>query len=290
MKPELRPVPRLILSLASLVQPVRATRDRQLEVASRFKESESLAVALVKAVAVGAEEILVTPTNDVREALAELNKDLPLLVRTPHLPVGDDLRWEAPLSLEGGDDPAANWSPAKAGAAAMNLLPLSMAADLASRVWPRIEREVASFPVKSISGIVLPPSVTDLALAAQQPRVFERLIKQARLKAGRVGFETHNLGHLLAAFTTWGVAPDFVLGAVNPSGVGMLPSPEFVLERIAASPVPVIATELRAGGTNTLEEGAAYARSKRVWGLCAELVDLDDVPRELRALVASRAA
>ena len=55
MKPELRSVPRLVLSLSSLVQPVRATRDRQLEVASRFKESESLAVALVKAVAVGAE-------------------------------------------------------------------------------------------------------------------------------------------------------------------------------------------------------------------------------------------
>lgn len=290
MKPELRSVPRLVLSLSSLVQPVRATRDRQLEVASRFKESESLAVALVKAVAVGAEAILVPPTNDVREALGELNKDLPLLVRTPHTPVADDLRWESSLSLEPGDENGINWTPAKAGAAAMNLLPLSMAADLASRVWPRVERDLSTFSAKSISGVVLPPSVTDLALATQKPRVFERLIKAGRLKAGRVGFETYNLGHLLDAFVAWGFAPDFVMGAVNPKGVGMLPSPEHVLERIRSASVPVIATELRAGGMLTLEEGAAWARSKGVWGLCAELVDLDDVPKEIRALVAARAA
>ena len=290
MKPELRSVPRLVLSLSSLVQPVRATRDRQLEVASRFKESESLAVALVKAVAVGAEAILVPPTNDVREALGELNKDLPLLVRTPHTPVADDLRWESSLSLDPGDENGINWTPAKAGAAAMNLLPLSMAADLASRVWPRVERDLSTFSAKSISGVVLPPSVTDLALATQKPRVFERLIKAGRLKAGRVGFETYNLGHLLDAFVAWGFAPDFVMGAVNPKGVGMLPSPEHVLERIRSASVPVIATELRAGGMLTLEEGAAWARSKGVWGLCAELVDLDDVPKEIRALVAARAA
>jgi hypothetical protein len=220
VKPELRSVPRLVLSLSSLVQPVRATRDRQLEVASRFKESESLAVALVKAVAVGAEAILVPPTNDVREALGELDKDLPLLVRTPHTPVADDLRWESSLSLEPGDENGINWTPAKAGAAAMNLLPLSMAADLASRVWPRIERDLSTFSAKSISGVVLPPSVTDLALATQKPRVFERLIKAGRLKAGRVGFETYNLGHLLDAFVAWGFAPDFVMGAGESEGRG----------------------------------------------------------------------
>jgi len=33
-------VPRLLLGVSSLDQPVRTTRDRQLEVASRFKEPE----------------------------------------------------------------------------------------------------------------------------------------------------------------------------------------------------------------------------------------------------------
>jgi hypothetical protein len=33
-----------------------------------------------------------------------------------------------------------------------------------------------------------------------------------------------------------------------------------------------------------------YARQKGVWGVCAELVDLDDVPKELKALVQTQAA
>ena len=290
MKPEPRPVPRLVLGMASLGQPVRTTRDRQLEVASRFKESESLAVALVKAVHVGADALLVPPTNDIRLALAELDRDLPLLVRTPHTPMSDDLRWAPPLALEPGEEHHPGWSPARAGAAAMNLLPLSMAADLASRAWPRIEREVATFNAKSVNGIVVPASVTDMALAANQPRIFERLLKLARPRFGLVGFETRNLGHLLSRLQPWGLAPDFVMGPVNPRGVGMLPDPARVLAELEASKVPVIACELRAGGMVTVEEGAAYARAKGAWGLCTELVDLDDVPKELKALIAHRAA
>jgi hypothetical protein len=204
--------------------------------------------------------------------------------------MADDLRWESPLSLEPGDESGAAWNPAKAGAAALNLLPLSMAADLASRIWPRMEREMGTFRASSVEGVVLPYTVTDLALAADQPRVYERLLKVARARVGRVGFETRNMGHLLERLAAWGVAPDFVLGPVNAHGVGMLPDADSVLSAIAASAVPVIATELRAGGIDTLEEGAAYARRKNVWGLCAELVDMEDVPREIKALVASRAA
>lgn len=291
MKPAPPDVPRLLLGVSSLGQPVRATRDRQLEVASRFKEPESLAVALVKAVAVGAEAIVVPPTNDVRLALAELNKDLPLLVRTPHTPVASDLHWEPPLALEVGDDSSPGaWSPARAGAAVTNLLPLSMATDLASRAWPRIEREVNTFSAKSVRGILVPAAVTDLALAANQPRFIERLLKVAHTKVGLVGFETRNLGHLLSRLATWGVAPDFVMGPVNPRGVGMMPDQARVLAEIASSGVKVIGSELRAGGMVALDEGAAYARQHGCWGIVAELVDLDDVPKELKGLLPGAAA
>ncbi|MEQ1831652.1 MAG: hypothetical protein ABL977_01270 [Candidatus Eisenbacteria bacterium] len=291
MKPAPPEVPRLLLGVSSLDQPVRTTRDRQLEVASRFKEPESLAVALVKAVGVGADALVVPPTNDVREALAELHKDLPLLVRTPHTPVADDLRWEPSLALEVGDDSnPGSWSPARAGAAVTNLLPLSMATDLASRVWPRIEREVATFSAKSVRGILVPAAVTDLALAANQPKFFERLLKVAHSKFGLVGFETRNLGHLLSRLGPWGVAPDFVMGPVNPRGVGMMPDQARVLAEIEASPVKVIGCELRAGGMVALDEGAAYARQRGCWGVLAELVDLDDVPKELKGLVPGAAA
>ena len=283
MKAMVPEVPKLLLGVSSLGQPVRTTRDRHLEVASRFKEPESLAVALVKAVAVGAEALVVPPTNDVRLALAELKKELPLIVRTPHTPVADDLRWEPALALEYLDENGL-WSPSRAGAAAMSLMPLSMAADLASRVLPRIERECATFSAKSVRGVMVPAVVTDLALAANQSRFFVRVLKFGRAKFGMVGFETRNLGHLLLRLGPWGVAPDFVMGAVNPRGVGMMPDTDHVLAEIKTSTVKVIACELRAGGMVTLEEGVRYARQKGVWGVCAELVELDDVPKELKAL------
>ena len=289
MKRMVPEVPKLLLGVSSLGQPVRTTRDRHLEVASRFKEPESLAVALVKAVAVGAEALVVPPTNDVRLALAELKKELPLIVRTPHTPVADDLRWEPALALEYLDENG-SWSPSRAGAVAMRLMPLSMAADLASRVLPRIERECATFSAKSLRGVMVPAAVTDLALAANQPRFFERVLKFGRAKFGVVGFETRNLGHLLLRIGPWGVAPDFVMGPVNPRGVGMMPDAEHVLAEIKTSTVKVIACELRAGGRVTLEEGVRYARHKGVWGVCAELVELDDVPKELKALVQGKAA
>jgi hypothetical protein len=281
-------IPRLMLGVSSLCQPVRTTRDRQLEVVSRFKEPESLAVALVKAVGAGAEVLVVPPTNDVREALAELKKDLPLVVRTPHTPVADDLRWEPPLALEPTDDGGA-WG-SRAGARAMNLLPMSLAADLASRVLPRMERECATFTARSLRGALVPALVTDLALAAGQPRFFERVIKSARHRFRMVGFETRNLGHLLEKLGVWNLTPDFVVGAVNPRGVGMMPDADTVLAAIKASPIKVIGNELRAGGLVSLEEGVRFARQRGVWGVCAELVDLDDVPKELKGLGAAKAA
>jgi len=289
MKRFLPEMPKLLLGVSSLGQPVRTTRDRHLEVASRFKEPESLAVALVKAVGVGAEALIVPPTNDVRLALAELSKDLPLIVRTPHTPVGDDLRWEPALALESLDE-ASSWSASRAGAAVNSLLPLSLAADLASRVLPRMERECATFNTKSWRGVMVPAAVTDLALAANQARFFDRVIKFGRAKFGLVGFETRNLGHFLSRLAPWGVMPDFVMGPVNPRGVGMMPNADRVLAEINSNPVKLIACEVRGGGLVTLEEGVRYARQKGVWGVCAELVDLDDVPKELKALVQTQAA
>jgi hypothetical protein len=57
-----------------------------------------------------------------------------------------------------------------------------------------------------------------------------------------------------------------------------------VLTAIEQGGVRVIANELRAGGMVSLEEGAAWARHHGAWGVCPDLVDMDDVPRELKAL------
>ena len=56
------------------------------------------------------------------------------------------------------------------------------------------------------------------------------------------------------------------------------------LAEIRSSQLKVIACELRAGGLVTLDEGATYARRHGAWGVCPELVEMDDVPKELKAL------
>jgi hypothetical protein len=278
-------VPRLLLGVTSLALPVRATRDRQLEVSGRFRESEALAVALVKGVAAGAEAVLAPPTPAIRAALDELPKELPILVRVPHLLPADDLRYEPALLFDPGDedDPAAPGSK-HPGAAAKDLLPVGLGGSLAGRVLPRIEREAALFTPASLRGIVVSAAATDLAVAGNQPRFFERIMKFARPRHWMTGFETRNLGHLLARLTSWGVKPDFVIGPLNPRGVGMMPDRDTVLTAIEQGGMRVIANELRAGGMVALEEGAAWARQHGAWGVCAELVDMDDVPRELKGL------
>ena len=291
MKRVLPEVPRLVLGVTSLALPVRATRDRQLEVSARFREPESLAVALVKGIAAGAEAVLSPPIADVRDALAELSKDLPVLARVPHLSPLDDLRFEPALMLDPGDgDDQGGWNANRAGVAAMNLLPMSFAGDLASRVLPRIEREAAVFSPGALRGVVISAAATDLALASDQPRFVERLVKFARARRWLMGFETRNLGHLLARLVRWGVAPDFVMGAVNPRGVGMMPDAAAVLAALRDPSVKVIATELRAGGMVALDEGAAWARRAGAWGVCPELVEMDDVPKELKGLAIRPAA
>jgi len=46
----------------------------------------------------------------------------------------------------------------------------------------------------------------------------------------------------------------------------------------------VLATELRAGGTVSLADGARFAIENGAHGLVPDLVDLDDVAAELKAL------
>ena len=285
MKRTMAEVPKLVLGVSSLALPMRATRDRQLEVSARFRESESLAVALVKGVAAGAEAVLSPPIPEVRNALDELDRDLPVLARVPHLSPADDLRYEPALMFDptDGEDPN-GWNAKSAGAAAMNLLPVSMAGDLASRLLPRLEREAAIFSSGALRGIVISSAATDLALAGDQGRFVERLVKFAHPKRWLLGLETRNLAHLLASLERWGVAPDFVLGAMNPRGVGMMPNTNAVLSAVSHTSVKVIATELRAGGMVALDEGGAWARRHGAWGVCAELVDMDDVPKELKSL------
>jgi hypothetical protein len=281
-----RSVPDLLLGVTSLDLPARTTRDRMLEVAGRFREPESLAVTLVKALDAGAQAVYAVPSPRLRAALRELRRAVPVLARLPLTPPAGDLSYEHPLLVAAPDgEPGMPSGGLRAAATSLAMLPGTLSDDLAARVASRCEIEAPALGKGTWAGVAFAAPITDLALAAGHSRFFERMTRFGRARfGGLAGFETHNLGLLLARLQEWGIAPDFVMGAVNPRGFAMKPDRETVLAQIRSAGVPTIASELRAGGTVPLAEGARFALDSGARGLVAELVDMDDVAGELRAL------
>ncbi|MCC6350281.1 MAG: hypothetical protein IT347_11910 [Candidatus Eisenbacteria bacterium] len=279
--------PRLLLGATSLELPAVATRDRALEVAARFREPESLAVTLVKALAAGADGVYGPPSATMRAALRELRRGVPMVVRLPLTPPDDDVHEAHSLDEQADGGATRAFTVARGGFAGLALLPAALTGHLAARAVARCERELKTFTARAPLGVAFAASVTDLALAAGNARAFERLVRWGRARfGGLAGFETRNLGTLLARLHEWGVEPDFVIGAVNPRGFAMRPDPASVLAALGRPGIPVLATELCAGGTVPLEEAARFALDHGAGGLVPELIELDDVAGELRGLAA----
>lgn len=279
--------PRLVLGARALAGMSHASRDRMIEMNARIQEPEALAVTLSKAIDAGAEAVMVAPSPQLRAALAELQRRVPLLVvlptRDPHDALESDPGLKPLLERARGRAPA--------GARLRNMFtamarwPGVVTGDWAALLPLLIELETARLPRGELAGVVVAADVTDAALAARHARLFARTTEFVRRRyAVPIGFETRNLGTLLQCLREWDIRPDFVVGPVNPVGLGMKPTAAEALSAIAKRDVPVIATELRAGGRIDLAEGVRHARSSGVHGLAPDLVDLDDVPGELRAL------
>jgi len=279
--------PRLLLGGESLLGVSRASRVRALEVAARYQEPESLAVTLSKAQAAGADGVLVSPSARLQAALAELKESVPVFALLPNVP--EYVRDSSDVGLVG----AALKRVRRAGPVTLARLGLTglthafgvLASDFTGMVPLLLELEAASLGARRLRGVVLAAALTDLALAGRHRRFFEHYTTFVRGRFGvQAGLETHNLGHLLAALREWGVRPDFVVGPVNPRGLLMKPTPGEVLAELARTEIPVLAKELRAGGTVSLAEGARFAREHGAWGLVPDLVDLEDLGAELRSL------
>ena len=271
--------PRLLLGTESLLGVSSATRDRTLQVAARFAEPESLAVTFSKAMALGADGVLASPTRTLRRALEELDGAIPVYALLPNVP--EYIRDSSELGLFGAARKrfAQARLPAQVRLAMTGMFqaPGVLRSDFAALVPLLLELEAASLGAKSLKGIVLASPLTDLALAGKHRRFFERTVAFVHRRFGvAAAFETRNLGHLLAALGEWEIAPDFVAGPVNPCGLLMKPSPREVLEALRGTPIAVLAQELRAGGRVTLAEGARFATEAGARGLVADLVDLDE--------------
>lgn len=279
--------PTLLLGLRSLQGPSLATRDRLLEVMSRYREPESLAVLLAKAVAASVDGVLTCGTAGLRAALAELSSEVPLYVIVPSMSEYDRERL-AP-GLESAIDASRTRvrGVARAGLAFTNLArPAAFArGDFVRRLPLLVRAELAGLPRGTVRGVVLDAWFTDLALAAGNRRLFEAYTRfVSRGLRARAGLETKNLGLLLARLREWKVRPDFVVGPINPSGLLMKPSPEELLAEVRRSEIPVVARELCAGGVDSLDAAAAFARERGAYGLAPDLAEMDDIGVELRAL------
>ena len=286
-----RPVPRLLLAARSLSGITHATRERMIEITARFHEPESLAVALSKALDAGAGGILANPSRLVRAALAELGRPVPLYAVLPDVPQAD-------LDLGPGVDgllarrrrrvsSAARW---RMRASGLRRWLASRRGDMAARLAVLLEGEARALPRRGTMAVVIAAGVTDLALATGQRGFFERAAHHLRRRFHvAAGFETCNPGVLLASLREWGARPDFVVGPVNPCGLGMKPDVPSTLAELAHATVPLIATELRAGGLVSLADGASYARTHGAFGVAPDLAEIDDVTRELRGLGAEPA-
>ena len=152
---------------------------------------------------------------------------------------------------------------------------------------PRLEIGAGSIGTRDLRGVALSPSVTDLALAGGAKRFFADYLSFARRRFGAAGLETRNLGTLLASLRSWGLRPDFVVGPVNPAGVGMRPSPAETLAELERTDIPVIAVGLRGAGAVSLVEGARFARAHGARGLAPDLAEMEEVAVEMRGLVAA---
>ncbi len=279
--------PRLVLSAESLAGEMRAPRERLLEIGGRFQEPEALAVALSKALDAGAEGVLAAPSPALHAALAELDRTVPLFAVLPALRANE---W---LDLDPGVDALLARACKRAGPITRFRMGWTgfwrasafRRGDFAARMPGVLEGEAAVLPRRGVAGVVLRAALTDLALAGGHRRFFEGYVKfvHARFRAS-AALETANLGTLLERLEEWGVAPDFVVGPVNPPGLRMKPTPQHTLLQMARCDVPVVAKDLRAGGLVTLEEGARFALANGAHGLAPDLADVDDVSAELRKL------
>ncbi len=281
--------PRLLFSTETMLGVTRHPRQVTADLGARFDDPATLAQQVARAMDAGADGVLASPSPTVRAALGAAGRPIPTWALLPNVPafVRD--------SSEGGFVGAAVKRVKGAGPATLVRLGLTgvqhalgvVGGDFASMVPLLLELEAAGLGAGKLEGVVIAAAITDVALAGRHRRFFFHLTHFLRARYGaKAGFETHNLGHLLAYLREWNISPDLVIGPVTPTGFMMKPTPERVLQEIGIAEFPVLAKELTAGGTQPLADSARHALSKGAAGLVVDLADVGGDAAKLGGLLA----
>jgi hypothetical protein len=259
-------------------------RKRVLDVTARYRDGGALAVTVARALDAGVDGLLGSPSPVLVDAMKKLKRKVPLYAVVPALSE------EERLELEPGVEPLLNRRNARGSSGGMTLTRITRPAafyggDWASRLPVLIESELASLAGHSLRGVVLDVWITDFALAAGNARVFETFVKFVHSRYRTLaGFETHNLGTLVARLDEWKLSPDFLVAPVNPGGLGMKPNADEALAAVRRSGLHVVAKDLCAGGASTLPEAVRHARAHGAAGFAADLGEINEAGSELRAL------
>ncbi|MDX2170496.1 MAG: hypothetical protein SF182_25715 [Deltaproteobacteria bacterium] len=173
--------------------------------------------------------------------------------------------------LPGG--PGAWWRLARTGARHVRAL---AAQDFRGLVPVLLELERASLRGVDLRGVALAAPLTDLLLAAGHREALWQIVAHLRRAGLRAGLQTLNLGHLLERLARWQLTPDFVIGPLNPRGFRMKPTPDAVRAALRTSRVPLLASEITAGGTVALAEAIAAVRADGAGGVVIAVNELAD--------------
>ena len=219
--------------------------------------------------------VLVRPTARTPALLAGL-PSLPVVAVLPDLPqlLRDVAERGAPCaagSRLAAGGLAACWRLARTG---LRHLPDIARKDFRGIVPVLIELERARAGQNAPQGVALAAPVTDLLLSAGHADCLGHVVSFLRRSGTRAGFETQNLGHLLTRLASWGVAPDFVIGPMNPRGFRMKPSASAVLAAVRRAESAVLASEPSAAGTVPLADAVAYVREHGAAGVVISPADL----------------
>jgi len=134
-----------------------------------------------------------------------------------------------------------------------------VARDFATGLLILVEMELARLRRYAPAGVLLNPSVTDLVLALDAPRLLGDFVRLAERAYGvEAGLATYNYGTLAARLAGWGVAPGVLAAPFNPKGYLMQPS-RVVCEATAKAPGPeVVATHVEVDGLVPLPAALEY--------------------------------
>jgi hypothetical protein len=208
---------------------------------------------------------------------AAVGRDVPVVAVLPDLArllrdVAEQGTPRAVLDRLSGGGLSAWW---RVGSATLRYLRHVARQDLTGIVPVLVELERARLDGASVHGVALEAPLTDLLLAAGHIQCLTHFLDFVRGRMGRpAGFETLNLGHLLRRLAACGTVSDFVIGPLNPRGHHMKPSGKAVRKMVRAASMPVLASEVSAGGTVSLTRGIAHARAH---GAAAVVLSLDDL-------------